>query len=306
MGHLVQMAGLAVQNFVSAAVGLAVAVALIRGFARARHRPDRQLLGRPRPRGASASCCRWPSPAPCCWWPWARSRTSPRATRPTTLRRPAPGHHRRPGRLAGGDQGARHQRRRLLQRQLGAPVREPQRAQQPVRDLPAAADPGRADPHVRRDGRGQAPGRTRSSRPWPCSVGALIRRRHRRRAAPPRDRARSSPAPRWRARRPGSACPASSLFAVSTTGTSTGAVDSFHYSYGGVAGGLLIFNMGLGEVAPGGVGSGLYGILVLAIVSGVRRRADGRAHAGVPAQEDHRTRDQARRALHPRHARSSC
>jgi K+-transporting ATPase ATPase A chain len=36
MGHLVQMAGLAVQNFASAAVGLAVAVALIRGFARSR------------------------------------------------------------------------------------------------------------------------------------------------------------------------------------------------------------------------------------------------------------------------------
>ena len=36
MGHLVQMAGLAVQNFVSAAVGMAVAVALIRGFARSR------------------------------------------------------------------------------------------------------------------------------------------------------------------------------------------------------------------------------------------------------------------------------
>src|SRR5947209_2640692 len=34
MGHLVQMAGLAVQNFVSAAVGIAVAVALVRGFAR--------------------------------------------------------------------------------------------------------------------------------------------------------------------------------------------------------------------------------------------------------------------------------
>ena len=39
-----------------------------------------------------------------------------------------------------------------------APVREPQRAQQPARDLPAAADPGRADPHVRPDGRRQAPG----------------------------------------------------------------------------------------------------------------------------------------------------
>ncbi|MET0525468.1 MAG: potassium-transporting ATPase subunit KdpA [Nocardioides sp.] len=60
---------------------------------------------------------------------------------------------------------------------------------------------------------------------------------------------------------------ASALFAVSTTGTSTGAVDSFHSSYSGVGGGLLIFNMGLGEVAPGGVGSGLYGILMLAIMT---------------------------------------
>ncbi|SEN41864.1 potassium-transporting ATPase subunit KdpA [Nonomuraea pusilla] len=34
MGHLVQMSGLAVQNFVSAAVGMAVAIALVRGFAR--------------------------------------------------------------------------------------------------------------------------------------------------------------------------------------------------------------------------------------------------------------------------------
>ena len=49
MGHLVQMAGLAVQNFVSAAVGIAVAVALVRGFARAQDRPAGQLLGRPDP-----------------------------------------------------------------------------------------------------------------------------------------------------------------------------------------------------------------------------------------------------------------
>ena len=61
--------------------------------------------------------------------------------------------------------------------------------------------------------------------------------------------------------------PGSSLFAVSTTGTSTGAVNSFHSSYGGIAGGVLILNMGLGEVAPGGVGSGLYGILVMAILT---------------------------------------
>ena len=60
---------------------------------------------------------------------------------------------------------------------------------------------------------------------------------------------------------------ASTLFAVSTTGTSTGAVDSFHSSFSGIGGGLLIFNMGLGEVAPGGVGSGLYGMLILAILA---------------------------------------
>jgi K+-transporting ATPase ATPase A chain len=59
----------------------------------------------------------------------------------------------------------------------------------------------------------------------------------------------------------------SSLFAVSTTGTSTGSVNSFHSSFTGVSGGLLMLNMGLGEVAPGGTGSGLYGMLVLALLS---------------------------------------
>ena len=61
--------------------------------------------------------------------------------------------------------------------------------------------------------------------------------------------------------------PASSLFAVSTTGTSTGAVDSFHSSFTAVGGGLLILNMGLGEIAPGGVGTGLYSMLVLAVMT---------------------------------------
>jgi potassium-transporting ATPase potassium-binding subunit len=59
----------------------------------------------------------------------------------------------------------------------------------------------------------------------------------------------------------------SSLFATSTTGTSTGAVNSFHDSFTALGGGLTIFHMGLGEVSPGGVGSGLYGMLVLAVVT---------------------------------------
>ncbi|WP_238418727.1 potassium-transporting ATPase subunit KdpA [Gordonia sp. 'Campus'] len=61
--------------------------------------------------------------------------------------------------------------------------------------------------------------------------------------------------------------PGSVLFAVSTTGTSTGAVNSAHDSFSAGGGGVLLWNMLLGEVAPGGVGSGLYGILVLAIIT---------------------------------------
>ncbi|GAB4010578.1 potassium-transporting ATPase subunit KdpA [Nocardioides ultimimeridianus] len=61
--------------------------------------------------------------------------------------------------------------------------------------------------------------------------------------------------------------PASSVFAVSTTGTSTGAINALHSSFSPIGGGLLILNMGLGEVAPGGVGTGLYGILVVAVLT---------------------------------------
>ena len=61
--------------------------------------------------------------------------------------------------------------------------------------------------------------------------------------------------------------PASILFGVSTTGTSTGAVNSLHDSYTGGAGGVTLLNILLGEVTPGGVGAGLYGILVLAVVA---------------------------------------
>lgn len=61
--------------------------------------------------------------------------------------------------------------------------------------------------------------------------------------------------------------PGSALFAVATTGTSTGAVNSAHDSYSALGGGSLILNMLLGEIAPGGVGSGLYGMLVLAVLA---------------------------------------
>ncbi len=59
----------------------------------------------------------------------------------------------------------------------------------------------------------------------------------------------------------------SALFGVSTTGTSTGAVNASHDSFTPGGGGLLLLNMLLGEVSPGGVGSGLYGILLFVLLA---------------------------------------
>ncbi|AMY22996.1 potassium-transporting ATPase subunit KdpA [Rhodococcoides fascians] len=61
--------------------------------------------------------------------------------------------------------------------------------------------------------------------------------------------------------------PASALFAVSTTGTSTGAVNSAHDGMSALGGGAVLLNMLFGEIAPGGVGTGLYGLLVLAVIA---------------------------------------
>src|SRR6266568_1912887 len=61
--------------------------------------------------------------------------------------------------------------------------------------------------------------------------------------------------------------PGCSLFSVSTTATSTGAVDCFHDSMTPFGGGIVLFDIALGEIAPGGIGAGMYGILVLAIVT---------------------------------------
>jgi potassium-transporting ATPase potassium-binding subunit len=61
--------------------------------------------------------------------------------------------------------------------------------------------------------------------------------------------------------------PGCSVFAASTTVTSTGAVNCFHDSLTPFGGGIALFDMALGEITPGGIGAGLYGILILAIVT---------------------------------------
>ena len=91
------------------------------------------------------------------------------------------GHHARgrrsdhrpgPDRRPGGDQGAGHQRRRLLQRQLRPPVREPDRAHQRPGDLPVPADPASVWRSPSASGSATQARASRSSRRWRSSWSA--------------------------------------------------------------------------------------------------------------------------------------
>ena len=59
----------------------------------------------------------------------------------------------------------------------------------------------------------------------------------------------------------------SALWAAVTTGLSCGAVNAMHASFTPIGGLVPMFLIQLGEILPGGVGSGLYGILVMAIIA---------------------------------------
>ena len=146
MSHLTQMSGLAVQNFVSAAVGIAVAVALIRGLTRRRS----ETIGN--------------------FWV-DLTRVTVRVLLPlsivialvlvsqgvvqnltgftdaSTVAGCVAVHPWRADREPGGDQGAGHERRRPVQRELGAPLREPDRLHEPPRDVGVARHSLR--PHLR-------------------------------------------------------------------------------------------------------------------------------------------------------------
>jgi len=61
--------------------------------------------------------------------------------------------------------------------------------------------------------------------------------------------------------------PSTALFANSTTSTSTGAVNGAHDSLSGFGGGGALLNILFSEMTPGGVGTGLYSILVIAIIA---------------------------------------
>ena len=61
--------------------------------------------------------------------------------------------------------------------------------------------------------------------------------------------------------------PSTAVFAAMTTGASDGAVNGMHESFTPLGGGVAMFMIQLAEMLPGGVGSGLYGMIIMALIS---------------------------------------
>ena len=88
----------------------------------------------------------------------------------------------------------------------------------------------------------------------------------------------------------------SALWATTTSDTSNGSVNAAMESFTGLGSAVPMSNLGMSDVVWGGVGCGLYGMLVYVLLAVFIGGLDGRAHAGVPRQEDRGQGDQARLA----------
>jgi K+-transporting ATPase ATPase A chain len=268
LGHFAQMAGLAVQNFLSAATGIALAVAVTRAFARSGVATlgnfwvdlTRATLYVLLPLAIVTALAYVALGVP--------QTLARRGGRDDARRREAD-HRARPGRLAGGDQAAWHEWRRLLQRQRRPSLRESERALQRAVDLGDAGRLDRHADHVRADGRARRAG-LRAGR---SDVRVAARRHgHRllggnlRQSADHRARLDAAAGNmEGKELRFGQAMTA--LYVAVTTGLSCGAVNAMHDALTPLGGLVPMVLMQLGEVLPGGVGSGLYGMLVFAILT---------------------------------------
>ena len=235
----------------------------------------------------------------------------PQTWSPTAGRDDAPGrsadHRPRPDRLPGVDQGAGQQRRRVPQRELRPPVREPDRPHELARDVRHPRPPVRPDLHLRPVRRQPAPGLDDLRGDGAILlVGAVVRDAHRVRRQPalPGRRRPGRRRATWRARRPGSARPSAGCSWPSRPARAPGAINAWHDSVQPIAGLVPLFNMELGEVTPGGIGAGhVRDARHRRDPGGVHRRPDGRADARIPGQEGRGVRDQDGDARRPRAGR---
>ena len=198
-------------------------------------------------------------------------------------------HRARPDGVADRDQNARHQRRRICERQCGASVRESDAA---LEFHPDALDflhrqrtdllprPDGEEPEARLDGLGGDDGSCLSAAccfaGGPKSNGNPI---HQQLGVAAADGNMEGKEVRFGIFN-------SALFATITTDASCGAVNSMHDSFTALGGFVPLFKIQLGEIIIGGVGAGLYGMLVFVVLAVFIAGPHGRPHAGISRQED--------------------
>ena len=299
MSYFTQMAGLAFHNFTSAATGIVLAIAFIRGIARR----QMQTIGN-----------FWVDFVRCCLWlllpfcvvgalflvsqgvvqnlkPYDTVKAGRAATgsargrrrqiRGRCRRQACDGHrhhadHRaRPGRFAGNHQGVGDQRRRLFQCQQRASFRKSHSAHEPVRDVLHLRHRLGPDLHARTHDRIHSPrmgrlgcdGDSCFSPVSPSRTGqrhTAIRFIPRQSPSTPPVR---SPAATWKGKETRFGIANSALFATVTTDASCGAINGWHDSFTPLGGMVPLVNIMLSEVIFGGVGSGMYGILIYIVLA---------------------------------------
>ena len=159
------------------------------------------------------------------------------------------------------------------------------------------ADPGRADRDLRPHGRQPPPGlgdlrRDAVARSSSASSSSTIAENARRR--PRMRRRRRSHGFNMEGKEQRFGIASTALWVAVTTAASCGAVNGAMESLTGIGGAVPMAEMQTGEVIFGGVGSGLYGMLLFVDPRRLPLRPDGRPHARVPRQEDRGARGQAR------------
>ncbi len=261
MSYFTQMAALAFHNWVSAAAGIAIAVALTRGLAR---RSGRSLGNF----WVDVVRCTLYVLLPICFiytlflvWQGVPQNLN-EYTSATTLE-------------AGSHQDAGYQRRRLLQRQLGTSFREPHAAEQFRPDLVDLHHRRWADLHVRQDGWRHPPGLGALRRHAGAIVAGVAVVLPVEQGGNPLlsqlgiDQTLSNlqTGGNFEGKEMRFGQSASALFVVITTDASCGAVNAMHDSLMPIAGMIPMLSIQLGEVIFGGVGAGLYGMLMFAILA---------------------------------------
>ena len=267
MSYFSQMSQLAFHNFVSAATGMALAVALVRGIAR-------RSAGRIGNFWADLVRGTLYVLLPICvvlallmvqqgviqnFSPYLQVHTHGGGQAD---------HRDGPRREPGGHQAARHQRRRLLQRERRASVRESDAVDQLPVDVRDLRDPRGAHLAARADdaepaarlGRVGGDGRPLPRRRDGRLLGGGARQ------SDPR-RARRSAGGNMEGKEVRFGIANSALYATVTTDASCGAVNAMHDSFTPLGGLVPLLNIQLGELIFGGVGAGLYGMLVMVVLT---------------------------------------